>query len=117
MYPGSPEAVCARVAAVDLRRGPSGEPMLVAWVVEREGGADLAAQAERLLEAADLRVYRGSDREYRGTIDDPRSPAASCTPWAVSWNSHSPLTLISSSAPTRWRFSPCGGFLPWARPG
>jgi len=25
------------------------------------------------------------------------------------------LTLISSSAPTRWRFSPCGGFLPWAR--
>jgi ATP phosphoribosyltransferase len=25
-----------------------------------------------LLEAADLRLYRGSDREYRGTIDDPR---------------------------------------------
>jgi ATP phosphoribosyltransferase len=25
-----------------------------------------------LFEAADLRLYRGSDREYRGTIDDPR---------------------------------------------
>ena len=25
-----------------------------------------------LLEAADLRLYRGSEREYRGTIDDPR---------------------------------------------
>jgi ATP phosphoribosyltransferase len=25
-----------------------------------------------LLETADLRLYRGSDREYRGTIDDPR---------------------------------------------
>ena len=26
------------------------------------------------------------------------------------------LTLITSSAPTRWRFSPRRGFLPWAHP-
>jgi amino acid adenylation domain-containing protein len=55
--PGEIEAAllrhpAVREAAVDLRPGPSGEPLLVAWVVESETGADLQAHLRLLLPEA-----------------------------------------------------------------